>query len=71
MVSLDKIKVGQKVKIFEFIDPEVKCYSSRFGIEEGQLVTCIAKPGPIVIRKKQQEIAIAKKLSKQIYVTVV
>jgi len=51
MISLCELKIGQKAKILEFIDSAMKCYSVRFGLEEGQVVTCIAKPGPVVIKK--------------------
>lgn len=71
MVKLSDIKIGQKVEILKFIDSGIRLFSSRFGIEEGQLVTCIAKPGPVVISKNQQEIAIGKDLSRQIYVKVI
>ncbi|MDD3013413.1 MAG: FeoA family protein [Candidatus Gastranaerophilales bacterium] len=72
MVKLSEVKVGQKAEIFKFIDSSnIKLFSSRFGIEEGQLITCIAKPGPVVISKNQQEIAIGRDLSRQIYVKVI
>ncbi len=71
MVSLDKVKVGQKAEIFDFLDTAIRCHSSRFGLEKGQIVTCIAKPGPVVIQKSHQEIAIGKNLSEQIYVKIV
>lgn len=70
MVSLDKIKVGQKAEISVFNNLSAKCFSSRFGIEVGQIVTCIGKPGSIVIQKAFQEIAIGKKLSKEILVCI-
>lgn len=68
MVSLDKIKVGQKAKISVFNNVSAKGFSSKLGIEVGQIITCIAKPGSIVIQKAFQEIAIGKKLSKEILV---
>lgn len=71
MVSLCDVKVGQKVEILEFLNTAIKCYSSRFGLEKGQVITCIAKPGPIVIKRNQQEIAIGRNLSKEIYVNLV
>ncbi len=71
MVSLCDIKVGQKAKILEFIDPAVKCFSSRFGLEKSQVITCIAKPGPVVVQKNHQEIAIGRNLSKEIYVKLI
>ncbi|MEI7474387.1 MAG: FeoA domain-containing protein [bacterium] len=70
MVTLDKIKVGQKAAISVFNNSSAKCFSSRFGIEEGQIITCIAKPGSIVIQKALQEIAIGKKLSQEILVNL-
>jgi len=71
MVSLNEVKIGQKVEILEFLNSAIKCYSSRFGIDKGQIVTCIAKPGPVVIRKNHQEIAIGKNLSKEIFVNII
>jgi len=71
MISLCELKIGQKAKILEFIDSAMKCYSVRFGLEEGQVVTCIAKPGPVVIKKNHQEIAVGRNLSKNIYVNLV
>jgi ferrous iron transport protein A len=71
MISLCELKIGQQAKILEFIDSAMKCYSVRFGLEEGQVVTCIAKPGPVVIKKNHQEIAVGRNLSKNIYVNLV
>ena len=68
MVSLCEVKIGQEAEIREFFDNTAKCYSSRFGLEKGQRITCIAKPGAVVVRKKHQEIAIGNQLSKQIFV---
>lgn len=70
MVTLDKIKVGQKATISMFNNNSAKCFSSRFGIEEGQTVTCIAKSGSVIIQKALQEIAIGKNLSKEILINV-
>lgn len=70
MVSLANIKIGEIAEICEFSNPKTKLFSSRFGIEEGQTVTCIAKPGPVVIRKNMQEIAIGKKLCNEILVKI-
>ena len=71
MVKLSDIKIGQKAEILKFIDSGIRLFSSRFGIEEGQMITCVAKPGPVVICKNQQEIAIGRDLSKQIYIKVI
>jgi len=71
MRKLSEIKIGQKVEIIEFLDTSIKCFSARFGIEIGQIITCIAKPGAIVIKKNHQEIAIGNNLCKQIQVKLV
>ena len=71
MTSLAKVKIGERVEISDFLDINIKCFSARFGIEVGQIILCIAKPGPVVIRKNQQEIAIGKALSKQILVKII
>ena len=68
MVKLSELKAGQTAQIYNFIDPMAKCYSQRFGIEEGQIIKCIAKPGAVVIQRNNQVIAIGKNLSKQIYI---
>ena len=71
MVNLSEIEVGQQVEIIDFENTSIKCYSARLGIEKGQVVTCIAKPGPVVIKKNNQEIAIGKVLSRQIYIKII
>lgn len=72
MLNLSEIEIGQKAEITEFCDPEIKCYSIRFGIEPGQVVKCIARPGgPVVIQRNNQQIAIGENLSEKIMVKVV
>ncbi|MCK7483754.1 MAG: ferrous iron transport protein A [Candidatus Moduliflexus flocculans] len=71
MKNLGEIKAGQQVEILEFVDSAINCLFTRFGIEKGQVVTCVGKPGPVIIQKKQQEIAIGKDLSRQVLVKVV
>lgn len=66
--TLYDIKKGKNVKIIKFKNPEVKLNSSRFGIEPGQTVKLIEKFGNVVIQINQQQIAIGKKLSKEIIV---
>jgi len=70
MVSLNELKIGQNAKILEFINSEIKCHTARFGLVEGGIIKCIAKPGPVVIEKNKQTIAIGKNLSKQIFVNI-
>lgn len=70
MVSLNELKIGQSGEILEFTDPITRCNSARFGLTEGGFVRCIAKPGPVVIEKNKQVIAVGKNLSKQIFVNI-
>lgn len=70
MVSLCDIEIGQEVEIAQFLDSTIKCNSQRFGLFEGGKVKCIAKPGPVVIEKNKQAIAIGKKLAGKIFVNV-
>lgn len=67
MISLNDINVGQIARIIDAPD-DIKSLFAKFGIGIGQIVTCIAKLGPIVIQKNNQEIAIGKNLSKKIQV---
>lgn len=71
MINLDDIKVGQRVEILDFLDSTISRFFSCFGLEKGQNITCIAKPGPIIIQRNRQEIAVGRDLSKQIYVKVI
>ncbi len=71
MVALYEIEIGQEAEVQSFLNSDIKCYSVRFGIEEGQVVKCIAKLGAIVLQKNNQEIAIGKNLCKEIYVRLI
>lgn len=68
MVSLNELKIGQNAEILKIEDAEIKCHTARFGLTEGGIIKCIAKPGAIVIEKNKQILAIGKNLSKQIFV---
>ena len=70
MVSLQELKIGQNAEILNFNDSEIKFNSARFGLDVGGIVKCIAKPGPVVIEKNNQVIAIGKNLSKKILVNL-
>lgn len=70
MVSLSELKIGQDAEILKFNNSEIKCNSARFGLVEGGIIKCIAKPGPIVIEKNKQILAIGKNLSGQIFVNI-
>ena len=69
MRTLFEVQTGETVKITGF-DPEIpKATFTRFALFEGQVVKCLAKPGPVVIKEKFQTIAIGKDFSKKIYVS--
>ena len=72
-ITLDKIKRGDSFFIKHFSDPHIKCMSTRFGVNEGQLMKCIHKThgGPVILQRKFQEIALGRSLSKGIEVQVV
>lgn len=70
MVSLNDLEIGQDALILKFNSAEIKFNSARFGLAEGGIIKCIAKPGPVVIEKNKQIIAIGKNLSKQIFVNI-
>ena len=70
MVSLCELKIGQEAEIVEFMDSDIKCNSQRFGLFKGGKIKCIAKPGPVIIEKSRQTIAVGKNLSKKIFVNI-
>jgi len=68
MSNLNEIKKGQKVKIEGFSGDSVMCNMARLGILKGDVITCIAKVGPIIIGKEQLKLAVGKHLAKHIFV---
>lgn len=70
MVTLDKVKRGQKVEICQIPDDLIRAQAIRFGVSEGTVVICAEKlpAGPIVISKGYQELAIGRGLAKKITV---
>lgn len=73
ILTLDKIKTGENFLITRILDSNVKCLSSRFGIGEGQVLTCLHKTpgGPVILQKRSQEIAFGTPLTKNIQVQLV
>ncbi|MDW7650127.1 MAG: ferrous iron transport protein A [Bacillota bacterium] len=70
MMTLDKVKRGQKVQICNIPDEKIRAQAIRFGVIEGTEVICAEKlpAGPIVISKGYQELAIGRGLAQQITV---
>jgi ferrous iron transport protein A len=69
-MTLDMVKGGDTVTILDISDAEVKAQAIRFGIFEGQTVTCtqVVPAGPIIIRKNTQELALGRGLARQVKV---
>ncbi|MEW6064376.1 MAG: FeoA family protein [Bacillota bacterium] len=71
-MTLDRVKRGQCFKINCIPDETVRAQAIRFGIAEGEWLTCeeVVPAGPIVIRKNRQQIALGRQLAKAIAVSL-
>ncbi len=69
-MTLDRMKRGQRCRILSIPSELVRAQALRFGIAEGEVVTCceVIPAGPVVISKNRQEIAIGRGLARQIEV---
>lgn len=69
-MTLDRIKRGCCCKIVSLPSEQVRAQCIRFGICEGETVTCceVVPAGPVVIKKNRQEIAIGRALAGRIEV---
>lgn len=63
MKKLSDLKTGKKARIISFDKSVSRCEFERFALHEGQIIKCIAKIGPIIIKEKDQTIAVGKKLA--------
>lgn len=72
-LTLDEIEKGQCCRILSIPSEMIRAQALRFGISEGEIVTCREKvpAGPVVIAKNRQEIAVGRRLARQIRVTQV
>jgi len=70
LLTLDKAKKGQLVKISAITDELTRIQAIRFGISEGAVVTCreVVPAGPVVVSRNKQEIAIGRSLASAIWV---
>lgn len=70
-MTLAQVKRGTRVKIESIPDEMIRAQAIRFGISEGAEVECVEKipAGPVIIRKRFQEIAIGRRLAENIKVT--
>lgn len=69
-VTLDEVKRGQRCRIINIPSEKIRAQALRFGIAEGEIVTCQEKipAGPVVIARNRQEIAVGRRLARQIQV---
>lgn len=67
-MTLDKARKGQVVRITSIDNEKAKTQAVRMGICEGEVVTCreIIPAGPVVICKCRQEVAIGRRLAREI-----
>lgn len=69
-MTLDKVRKGQQVIITSIPQAHVRAQAIRFGVAEGEVVSCaeVLPAGPVVIQKNRQEIAIGRRLAARIEV---
>ncbi|MHB0913293.1 MAG: FeoA family protein [Armatimonadota bacterium] len=69
-MTLDQAKKGREVCIVAIPDDMSRSQLLRLGITEGSSVICHEKlpMGPIILRRKRQEIAIGRELARSIVV---
>lgn len=67
-MTLDRVKRGQSFKIKNITNEHIRAQAIRFGIAEGEWLTCeeVVPAGPIVIRKNRQQIALGRQLAREI-----
>ena len=72
MMTLNKEKRGQSFQIEHIGSTEVKAQAIRFGIGEGEWLSCeeVVPAGPIVVRKNRQVIALGRNLASQIRISL-
>ncbi len=71
-MTLAQVEKGTKVKIEHIPDSRIRVQAIRFGIQEGAEVECIEKipAGPVILRKRFQEIAVGRRLAENISVSI-
>ncbi|ABO49201.1 FeoA family protein [Desulforamulus reducens MI-1] len=71
-MTLDRVKKGQFFKINNIHNENVRSQAIRFGIAEGEWLSCeeVVPAGPIVIRKNRQQIALGRQLARLIDISL-
>ncbi len=69
-MTLDEAKEGQRCRILALPGRGVRAQAIRFGINEGELITCtgVIAGGPIIVTRNRQEIAIGRGLARKIVI---
>ncbi|WP_206812177.1 ferrous iron transport protein A [Paradesulfitobacterium ferrireducens] len=72
-MTLDGVKKGQSFTIAHIPNDHVRAQAIRFGIAEGEWLTCeeVVPAGPVVVRKNRQLIAMGRQLAREIGVRLV
>ena len=69
-MTLADVKRGDKFQISNIEDKKIRAQALRFGISEGANVSCAEKVpgGPVIVKRNLQEIAVGRRLAKNIIV---
>jgi len=72
IITLDKVRRGEQIKIISIGDSRTKEQALRMGIDAGTVLTCseVIPAGPVVVSKNRQELAIGRALARHINVEV-
>jgi ferrous iron transport protein A len=70
IMTLDKVKRGNKVRIMKINNNHLKTQAIRIGIYEGAVFFCSEKltGGPIILQNRMQEVAVGRGLAEDIEV---
>ena len=71
LFSLFESSAGQELRIRSIPNSTIKTLFVRLGINEGEVVHCFERlpGGTVVLKKNRQQVAVGKKLAKQIMVS--
>ncbi|NMA85328.1 MAG: ferrous iron transport protein A [Epulopiscium sp.] len=72
-MTLSNIRPGEMIEILSIPDENVRVQAIRLGIYEGAQIQCTEKvsAGPIILKRRMQEIAIGHGLAEQIKVKII
>lgn len=70
VMTLDKVKRGNKIRIKKIDNGNLKTQAIRIGIYEGAVFLCSEKlpGGPVILQNRLQEVAVGKGLAEDIEV---